>query len=303
MADVDILLGLAFKPTIPVGFEFNDNLKAEVFVSMNLPRLDVKLSTDAPANCGDSANATAPVPNSTAVADTGADIGDAVALGPLMLIEANISITVDVGISVNLPLLPPPFDEVAIEANIFSVGFPLVTACMDPSDAFPSMTATVTAMPTPCNITASTLAYKYANVTQTAIVQGAKLWSNYTVTSTKVERIAMIPTATPFRAQTLAQNSTSSNVTATPAVAAGNTTVALSTGAATYYQPGPSAVMPSGFLAPGNATVVVALAQQAGATLTGAAAPGMDMPKMQWTSLGWQMVIIGFGMAFGVAVL
>jgi hypothetical protein len=138
VADVEILLGLAFRPTIPVGFEFSNNLKAEVFVSMDLPRLDAKLSTDVAANCA----------------------GDLAAIGPLALVEANISVTIDAGVGLSLPILPAPFDELGVAAQIFSVGFPLITACADPSAAFAAMTATMPAMETPANYTAMTTLYK-----------------------------------------------------------------------------------------------------------------------------------------------
>lgn len=49
--NIDIDLGLAFKPTIPIGFEFTEKFKAEASVSMQLPRLDVKLSSDTEEYC------------------------------------------------------------------------------------------------------------------------------------------------------------------------------------------------------------------------------------------------------------
>jgi hypothetical protein len=165
ITDVDILLGLAFKPTIPVGFEFLDKLKAEVFVSMNLPRLDAKLSTNAVANCGNSSNATtpsAPYRNTTTGINT-----DLLALGPLVLVEANVSVTVDVGFGLNLPLLPPPFGDVNLDANIFSTVFPLVTACVDAAKSFPPMTVSTG-----------------GNATATPLPSGAMLGSNSTVHAT-----------------------------------------------------------------------------------------------------------------------
>jgi len=156
VADVDILLGLAFRPVIPVGFEFSNNLKAEVFVSVDLPRLDARLSTDVAAACD------------------AADAGFA-AIGPLALVEANISVTVDAGFSLDLPILPAPFDKIEVDANIFSVGFPLITACADAGQAMTTMTATVPDMPTNGNTTNSvTTMYNngtgISNFTRTAMV-------------------------------------------------------------------------------------------------------------------------------------
>ncbi|KAF2823025.1 hypothetical protein CC86DRAFT_458129 [Ophiobolus disseminans] len=291
VADVDVLLGLAFKPTITVGFEFSDKLTAEVFVSVNLPRLDAKLSTDAPANCGNSTNATtpaAPFANST-----GSIIGDIAALGPLVLVEANISITVDVGIGLNLPFLPDPFGNVSVEANIFSVGFPLVTACVNPNDTFPSMTATVTALPTPCNVTATTVVYRTEKVTQTSVVRATKPWSNHTVASTVIEKTPLVPGVTHIWTPPVQVTSTA-NATTTLVARAEDTTTVVPTLAPISFQAGPTILVSSGFLAPGNATLTPA--QQNNSVFTGAAVPGA---VVQWQSVGWQLVVIGVGMGFG----
>jgi hypothetical protein len=103
-----------------------------VFVSVDLPRLDARLSTDIAAACD------------------AADAGFA-AIGPLALVEANISVTIDAGFSLDLPILPAPFDQIEVAANIFSVGFPLITACADAGQAMTTMTATVPDMPARIN--------------------------------------------------------------------------------------------------------------------------------------------------------
>ncbi|OAL51833.1 hypothetical protein IQ07DRAFT_506253 [Pyrenochaeta sp. DS3sAY3a] len=141
VTDVDIRLGLAFKPSIPIGFEFTDKLKAEVVISMGLPRLDALLSTDAAANCGSNSTApTAPFANSTTNStDSLLD------LGPLVLVEANISLTIDAAVDLALPFLPPAFQAIGQTANLFSTGIPLVTACVNPEDAFKSITGIVPA--------------------------------------------------------------------------------------------------------------------------------------------------------------
>jgi hypothetical protein len=135
VTDVEISLGLAFKPVVTVGFDFLDVLTAETFVALNLPRLDAKLSTNAAANCGANSTASdAPYANTTTESTAGI-----LALGPLVLVEANISISADVGIGLQVPLLPPPFNDVGVEANIFSTSFPLVTACVGAAVPIPAV--------------------------------------------------------------------------------------------------------------------------------------------------------------------
>jgi hypothetical protein len=167
ITDVDILLGLAFKPTIPVGFEFADKLKAEVFVSMNLPRLDAKLSTNAAANCGNSSSnaTTPPAPYANKTTELA---GNLLSLGSLVLVEANVSLTIDVGAGLTIPLLPPPFGDVSLDANIFSTVFPLVTACVDAAKSFPPMTAVAgNATTTPCSTTPDSNSTVYVTATKT----------------------------------------------------------------------------------------------------------------------------------------
>lgn len=153
---IDVVLGLGFKPTIPIGFEFAGKVTAEVSVSMNLPRLSAKLSTNTPANCGNSTN------NSTLtkpyyVNRTTTAPGNLPKLGPLVLVEANVSVTIDTGLAVDLPL-PPPFGNVTVEAEIFSTSFPLVTACAALQDAFKDLTSVVPAPPSTTYSNASLIA-------------------------------------------------------------------------------------------------------------------------------------------------
>jgi hypothetical protein len=117
---------------------------------MNLPRLDARLSTNPGRDCGNSSNSTAPFRNQTTELS-----GNLLSLGALTLVEANVSLTVDVGVGLAIPLLPPPFGDVNLEANIFSTVFPLVTACVDAAKSFPSMSAigAVNATALPCTTT------------------------------------------------------------------------------------------------------------------------------------------------------
>ncbi|KAJ5055036.1 hypothetical protein J3E74DRAFT_228209 [Bipolaris maydis] len=134
ITDVDVTLGLAFKPTIPVGFDFLGQLSAEVTATLDLPRLDAKLSTNIAENCASGDNATnpsAPYANSTTQLSP-----DLIQLGPIALVEANVSISCDVSFNASIPILPPPFNSVGVARNIFKAEFPLVSECKSPETAF-----------------------------------------------------------------------------------------------------------------------------------------------------------------------
>jgi hypothetical protein len=191
VTDVEILLGLAFKPTIPVGFDFLDKLKAEAFVTMNLPRLDARLSTNPGRDCGNSSNSTGPYRNQTTeLAD------NLLSLGALTLVEANVSLTVDVGVGLTIPLLPPPFGDVNLEANIFSTVFPLVTACVDAAKSFPSMSAigAVNATALPCTTTARSNSTVYVPAVYAPVTKTTALTTATHAASTPV---AVMPVHTP----------------------------------------------------------------------------------------------------------
>ncbi|CAN9150326.1 unnamed protein product [Alternaria alternata] len=141
VTDAEILLGLAFVPSIPIGFEFLDQLKAEITPSLQLPRLDAKLSSKIAENCGNGSNNThsdAPFANHTAGLSP-----ELIKLGPLALVEANVSLSIDIALDVSLPPLPPPFNAVGIEENIFTAVFPLLSSCASPDDAFNNATGVV----------------------------------------------------------------------------------------------------------------------------------------------------------------
>ncbi|KAG9190413.1 hypothetical protein G6011_08501 [Alternaria panax] len=141
VTDAEILLGLAFVPSIPIGFEFLDQLKAEITPSLNLPRLDAKLSSKIAENCGDSSNNTLPdAPFANQTAELSPEL---IRLGPLALVEANVSLSIDIALDVSLPLLPPPFNAVGIEENIFTAVFPLLSSCASLEDAFNNATGVV----------------------------------------------------------------------------------------------------------------------------------------------------------------
>jgi hypothetical protein len=119
VTDADIALSLAFTPTIPIGFDFSDKLSALVTVSLDLPRLDTKLTTGAKDQC------------SLLAKDKKSGLKDA-DFGSLVLVEANISVSVDVAAELTLPLLPAPFDSAGTSANILSTQMPLMTSCVNP---------------------------------------------------------------------------------------------------------------------------------------------------------------------------
>ncbi|UPX09699.1 uncharacterized protein EKO05_0000383 [Ascochyta rabiei] len=123
--DVDLSLSLAFAPTIPIGFDFSDKLSALVTVSMNLPRLDARLTTNAKDRCSlfDKGNKTK---TDTKAKPKGAD------LSSLVLVEANVSVAIDVSADLTLPLLPAPFDSAGTSAQVFSTKMPLMTSCVTP---------------------------------------------------------------------------------------------------------------------------------------------------------------------------
>ncbi|KAI1551098.1 hypothetical protein PtrCC142_001536 [Pyrenophora tritici-repentis] len=131
VTNAELLLGLAFKPSIPIGFEFLGQLKAEVTATMNLPRLDAKLSSNIAHSCGNNSNSTAPFANKTEALST-----DLLALGPIALVEANVSLSMDLAFNVNFPFLPPGLNAINLAANLFTAVFPLINGCAAPSSAF-----------------------------------------------------------------------------------------------------------------------------------------------------------------------
>ncbi|KAF1945863.1 hypothetical protein EJ02DRAFT_395726 [Clathrospora elynae] len=167
VTEAEMLLGVAFKPSIPIGFEFAKVLKAEVTVSMSMPQLDAKLSSDVATNCGNNSNTTAiDAPNANKTQNISKDL---IKLGPIALVEANISVVVDVALNVSLPLLPPPFNAFKTAVNIFSTEIPLISSCASPEKAFRSDIGTIVAP-------ASAIFNASASVRTSAVV--APLWNN-----------------------------------------------------------------------------------------------------------------------------
>ncbi|KAE8868989.1 hypothetical protein PTNB73_04042 [Pyrenophora teres f. teres] len=122
ITNAELLLGLAFKPSIPIGFQFFNQLKAEVTATMNLPRLDAKLSSNIAQNCV--------TPSA-----------DLLALGPVALVEANVSLSMDLALNVNIPILPPGLNSFNVAKNLFTTVFPLIKECAAHGVAGQMMTA------------------------------------------------------------------------------------------------------------------------------------------------------------------
>ncbi|PSN61431.1 hypothetical protein BS50DRAFT_151705 [Corynespora cassiicola Philippines] len=136
VTDVDILLGLAFVPTIPIGFMFADKLDASVTVSMDLPRLDALITAKPNGDCKSILGG-----NSTSVASLGNSTnGD---LSPVIIVDANVSIVLDVGADFSFPILP--IDPIGTAAEIFSTKFELGTRCLAPGEGFAQATGAAAA--------------------------------------------------------------------------------------------------------------------------------------------------------------
>ena len=120
---------MAFAPTIPIGFEFSDKLSALITVSLDLPRLDTKLTTNAEKQCKALESDTKTKTNANPEPEEAKTTKD---LSKLMLVEANISVAIDVSADLTLPLLPAPFDAAGTTAKIFSTEMPLMTSCVKP---------------------------------------------------------------------------------------------------------------------------------------------------------------------------
>ncbi|KAF1915960.1 hypothetical protein BDU57DRAFT_422039, partial [Ampelomyces quisqualis] len=142
ITDDEILLGLAFKPTIPVGFRFTQDFKVEATASLNLPRLDAKLSRNPAKYCLNTTKGSM-TSNTPSANEDPALKPEPLKVGALTLVEANLSLTIDVGLGLGLFLLPPPLDHKSFKENLYSTAFPLITSCVDARKALPPMTVTV----------------------------------------------------------------------------------------------------------------------------------------------------------------
>ncbi|KAH3919920.1 hypothetical protein HBH56_020460 [Parastagonospora nodorum] len=332
IADIDIQLGLAFVPTIPVGFEFFNTLTAEVTLSMNLPRLDAKLSTNAAANCGGRSNSTLPDQLSPNIPTP--DTGDIIALGPLALVEANVTITIDAGFTLEIPLLPPPFRDVNLNANLFTQVFPLVTECVDatkpPKPTVPRLGANHTAPVNTMSLGTNNTVYVSPmrptamlqwNATKTAMMPGHPMAPTHVVASSPImaPSHAAVPsqaaasshvlaapyypvvTGPPAAPYPIPQDSPKHNSSALLAHVSSepcsNTSMAVGTASAPFaLSPTSTVVISTGVI---NRSSGAALEQNAAPVFTGAAMRGVEA-SVRW---GWQICVIGFGVGVGAVML
>ncbi|KAF2478229.1 uncharacterized protein BDR25DRAFT_338854 [Lindgomyces ingoldianus] len=156
ISDVELTLGLGFRPIIPVGFEFIDGfIESQVSVFMDLPSLEAKFSTkkdgaDSECNALPSNNSTNPA-NSTSPHWTNQTSPSLTSnssflpasvipslvseIGPLVLVEASINLAIGVGAAFRVPNI---FDGIPFETsvNVFETNFPLPTACLAANSGF-----------------------------------------------------------------------------------------------------------------------------------------------------------------------
>lgn len=183
ITDVDVTLGLAFKPAIPVGFDFLGQLSAEVTTVLDLPRLDAKLSTNIAENCASGNSSTDPsAPGANSTTQLSPDL---IQLGPIALVEANVSISCDLSFDVSIPILPPPFNQVGVAQNIFKAEFPLVSECKSPETAFDGASGIVVPAPpvvAPPVVSESVAPEPQVNATHAPVYTVPV--ANYTISST-----------------------------------------------------------------------------------------------------------------------
>jgi hypothetical protein len=310
--DFDIQLGVAFQPIVPIGFEFSNKLKSEVFVSMNLPRLDAKLSSDIAANCGTTSNATSPYANTT----TGEAPGSGTP-APFVLAGANLSVTIDVGVHHSFPLLPPPPVELGVIANVFSTDVPLVKSCTltIPGNVASTTTETSTMHHTTIiHATPTTSALSSQLDASDSVTQGS-----VTLTETWVPHSSLqpLPTTALYVSSTSSAgittpvpvpdvvssmsidvySSVSCNATISSANSSTTTTTTLS-----VAEPVPTVLTSTNFSAPSNASVATGQ-PSASVQPSSAATHGFETSNLRWGEMGWQIGAIGFGALLGALVL
>ncbi|KAF2676338.1 hypothetical protein K458DRAFT_322188 [Lentithecium fluviatile CBS 122367] len=146
ISDVEAFVSLAMLPSVPIGFKFQSMMDASISLDMELPRLDAQISMvkDVDMNCNypemEEAEApvvkarhlnarqdAAPFPNETDSTTTPELIA-----GPLVHIETNASMLVELGFDLAFPVMP----AMAASAKIFSTATPLPTMCLVPTAGF-----------------------------------------------------------------------------------------------------------------------------------------------------------------------
>jgi hypothetical protein len=168
-SDVQLLLSADLMPSFPIGFTFLKKVKAEVGIDLDLPMIDLRLSTKkagAP-QCLGSSNATgssimpssgtavSAAPSSTTTGLSRRSIGGRGMIAPfsnstrhtngtrgafgkapinlnagdLLLVETNITMMADADATLNIPFAPAPLNKAHKSKEIFSTMFTLPATC------------------------------------------------------------------------------------------------------------------------------------------------------------------------------
>ncbi|ORY16014.1 hypothetical protein BCR34DRAFT_145102 [Clohesyomyces aquaticus] len=156
-SDIDLTLGVGFRPIVTIGFVLSDaQLDAEVDIFMDLPSLTAKFSShkdgfdaecnllsgnNSTSNSTDSqsphwTNSTSPslISNSTFLPSSA--IPSLISeMGPLVLIEASVNVAIGVGGAFQVPIIAGgiPFET---SVNVYETNFPLPTACLAANSGF-----------------------------------------------------------------------------------------------------------------------------------------------------------------------
>jgi hypothetical protein len=283
---LDILLSAAYLPSVPIGFKFLDQLDVGVTVKMELPRLDLRLS-NRDANCNALEPADIAQTNTTSVNDPKAALSDLLAaIGSLVLVEANVSVSLDVAADFEFPGLPDGLNSFNTAANIFETTIQLVTSCLDPANGFAPATG-VSVIPTPTMIAGP----------GSVVVTGAfELPTDTAACSVKIVTVTL-----PYVA---------------PPISSATSEVVVST-IIEVSEPAPTSTIiigGGGYASPANATIPInsAASGTGGYTVpsptapqefTGAAAPGAFAPTLNWRGAGWQVMVLGISSVAGAMML
>lgn len=359
VSDIEALVSLAFRPTIPIGFKFLEQFEASIEIFMDLPKLDAKLSTKANAdpNCEtlpaeNTTTSAPPYANSTANSTSSLTAPNAESvpafqlpgllsqIGPLVLVEANVSINVGVSAAFQFPVLPPPANKIEKEVNIFETTFTLATTCLAAGQGYKTATdvwnsmaggynATIYSKPPTISTTAGSYnATVYANPPTITVLGGSSSSVHAASSTTTTEECSTSITSvhvgmTESKGCDCTPSTTTVYITATPAHVTSLPPPVASSPPPEFSLPPPvlppisqspppslppPAVSPPPFVL--NTTSILApsgtegVPQQSGppAQFTGAATPGALAPFV-WRHVGWQFAVLMLSTIAGAMIL
>lgn len=282
---MDILLSAAYLPSIPIGFKFLDQLDVGITVKMELPRLDLRLS-NRDANC----NALEPTDlaptNTTSVNDPKAALSALLAaIGSLVLVEANVSVSLDVAADFEVPGLPDGLNSFNTAANIFETTIQLLTSCLDPANGFALATG-VSVIPTPTII---------AGAGSVVATGSFNLPTDTAACSIKVVTVTLPYIAPPIPSAT-------SEVVVSTIIEVGEPTPTSIIVGGGGYAPPANATIPISSAASGTSGYTIP-SPTAPQEFTGAAAPGAFAPTLNWRGAGWQAMVLGISLVAGAMML